>query len=128
MFADRSTHQRVPLSLPGSVFGVAFNQDHTRVALAVSTPEGSAVWVGKANGEDLQQVSTTAVATHPVWSPSGKLAWIGGETSTSGAACLRRRQAVSPAGSTAAATSSAPRGRICLVYSVGVGGDARHLV
>ncbi len=130
MFADRSTHQRVPLSLPGSVFGVAFNQDHTRVALAVSTPEGSAVWVGKANGEDLQQVSTTAVATHPVWSPSGKLAWIGGEPSTFGAQRgYVDGKPVSPAGFTAAApVFCSTEDGIRLVYSVGVGGDREDLV
>ncbi|HOU91578.1 MAG TPA: tolB protein [Polyangiaceae bacterium] len=130
MFADRSTHQPVPLSLRGSVFSVAFNQDHTRVALALSNTEGSAVWVGKANGEDLRQVSTTAIATHPVWSPSGKLAWIGGEPSTFGAQRVYvDGKAVSPAGFTAAAPVFCDtEDGIRLVYSVGVGGDREDLV
>ncbi len=130
MFADRSTHQPVPLPIPGSVFGVAFNHDHTRVALAISTQEGSTVWAGKANGEDLQQVSTTAIATHPVWSPSGKLAWIGGEPSTFGAQRVYvDGKPVSPAGFTAAAPVFCDtEDGIRLVYSVGVGHDREDLV
>ena len=42
---------------------------------------------------DLHKVSTTEIATHPVFSPSGKLAWVGGGGRAGNAAHLRGRKA-----------------------------------
>ncbi|MBN2197277.1 MAG: PD40 domain-containing protein [Polyangiaceae bacterium] len=130
VLADRGAEQAVPLSVTGSVFGTAFNHDFTRIALAISTSEGSAIWTGKANGTELKRVSTTPVATHPVFSPSGKLAWIGGDPDTFGSQrVFVEGQPVSPAGFTAAApTFCDTEDGIRLVYSVGVGGDREDLV
>lgn len=123
-------HRPVKLKVEGSVFSIAFNAEHTRLAVALSNPEGSSIWVGDADGSNLTQVSTTAVATHPVFSPSGKLAWVGGEPSSYGAQRVYvDGKAVSPAGFTAASPAFCDtEDGIRLVYSVGVGGDREDLV
>ncbi len=127
---EGGTHTHVPLTPEGSIFSVAFNGDYSRLAIAVSNAEGSSIWVGDADGNNLKKVSSTAVATHPVFSPSGKLAWIGGEPDSFGAQRVYvDGKAVSPAGFTAAApTFCDTEDGIRLVYSVGVGGDREDLV
>ena len=127
---ENGTDRRLELPVPGSVFSIAFNADHSKMALAISNTEGSSVWVGEPDGSNLSKVSTTAVATHPVFSPSGKLAWIGGEPDTFGAQRVYvDGKAVSPAGFTAAApTFCDTEDGIRLVYSVGVGSNREDLV
>jgi TolB protein len=127
---ENRVHRRLKLVLEGSVFSIAFNSDYSKLALAISNSEGSSIWLGDPDGSDLTKVSTTAVATHPVFSPSGKLAWIGGEPHTFGAQRVYvDGKAVSPAGFTAAApTFCDTEDGIRLVYSVGVGGGREDLV
>jgi TolB protein len=130
MMAENRKHHQIDLPIEGSVFSIAFNADYSKLALAISNTSGSSVWIGDPDGTHLTKASTTPVATHPVFSPSGKLAWIGGEPDTFGAQRVYvDGKAVSPAGFTAAApTFCDTEDGIRLVYSVGVGGDREDLV
>ena len=125
-----SQTERVKLSFTRSVYGVAFNKDYTQMAVAVAVKGGSAVYLGQPDGSGMKRVSRTVLATHPVFSPSGKLAWIGGDPNK----ITSRRvyvdgKAVSPAGFSAAApTFCDTEDGIRLVYSVSVGNNAQDLV
>lgn len=105
-----------------SIYSAAFSPDYKRLALAVATDTGSAVYVGGADGSDMKQVSTTEVATHPVFSPSGKLAFIGGAEKQAGRRVYVDGKPVSPAGFSAAApTFCDTEDGIFLIYAVAVG-------
>jgi TolB protein len=113
-----------PLQLPfkGSVYSAAFSPDHKRLAVAVGNAEGSSVYVGNADGSNMQKVSKTEVATHPVFSPSGKLAWVGGAAEHAGHRIYVDGKAVSPPGFSAAAPSFCDtEDGIFLTYAVAVG-------
>jgi TolB protein len=113
-----------PLQLPfkDSVYSAAFSPDHKRLAVAVANAEGSSVYVGNADGSNMQKVSKTEVATHPVFSPSGKLAWVGGAAEHAGHRIYVDGKAVSPPGFSAAAPSFCDtEDGIFLTYAVAVG-------
>jgi TolB protein len=122
------THVELPFR--DSVYGVDFNPGRTRLAVAVSNESGSSVWVGNADATQLARASTTEVATHPAWSPSGKLAWIGGRARSGGVQRVYvDGVAVSPAGFTAASPVFCDtEDGIRLIYSVGVRGNREDLV
>jgi TolB protein len=123
--------QPTPVKLPfkTSVYGVAFNKDYTKMAVAVAENAKSAIYVGKPDGTDMAKASTTELATHPVFSPSGKLAWIGGDAKHGSQRVYVEGQAASPAGFGAAAPAFCDtEDGIRLVYSVSVGGDRQDLV
>ncbi len=120
-----------PVKLPfnTSVYGVSFNRDYTKMAIAVAENAKSAIYVGKPDGTDMTKASTTELATHPVFSPSGKLAWIGGDAKHGSQRVYVDGKAVSPAGFGAASPAFCDtEDGIRLVYSVSVGGDRRDLV
>jgi TolB protein len=100
------------------------------MAIAVAVPGGSAIYVGAPDGTGMKRVSRTVLATHPVFSPSGMLAWIGGNPSERAS----RRvyvdgKAVSPRGFAAAApTFCDTEDGVRLVYSVAVGAHRQDLV
>jgi TolB protein len=125
-----SAPQKIDLSVKGSVYSVDFNPGFTKLAVAISDRKGSSVWVGNADGSELKQVSTTEVATHPVWSPSGKLAWIGGKSDRHGGQRVYvDGKPASPEGFSAAAPAFCDtEDGVRLVYSVAVGGDRQDLV
>lgn len=119
-----------PVPFKGSIYSVALDKDGKRMALAVSEDLKSLIYVGKPDGTEMKAVSNTELATRPVFSPSGKLAWVGGGV---GKRSTRRiyvdGKAVSPAGFVASApTFCDTEDGIRLVYSVEVGGDRRDLV
>ncbi|HTV18120.1 MAG TPA: tolB protein [Polyangiaceae bacterium] len=117
-------YQGPSINLPftTSIYSVAFSPDHKRLAVAVGTTLGSHLYVGNANGTNMQQVSNTEVATHPVFSPSGKLAWIGGGGEKVGQRVYVDGKAVSPPSFSAAApTFCDTEDGIMLVYAVAVG-------
>lgn len=122
-------HKLIPVPFKTSMYGVAFDKTGTKMALAVSEGGKSAIYVGKPDGSGMQRVSTTELATHPVFSPSGKLAWVGGDAKQGTQRIFVEGKAVSPAGFTAAApTFCDTEDGIRLVYSVAVGGDRQDLV
>jgi TolB protein len=121
----------VPVKLPfaTSVYSVAFNKDYTKLAVAVAENAKSAIYVGKPDGTEMKKASSTELATHPVFSPSGKLAWIGGDAKHGSQRVYVEGKAVSPAGFAAAAPAFCDtEDGIRLVYSVSVGGDRQDLV
>ena len=118
-------------SLPfkGSIYSVAFNHDHTKMAVAVAESAHSSIYVGAPDGSGMQKVSQGELATHPVFSPSGKLAWLGGGAKHGSQRVYYDGKAVSPAGFTAAAPAFCDtEDGVKLVYAVGVGGNRQDLV
>lgn len=129
MVWDQNTHQRVNLPFKTSIYSVAFDKTGSKLAVAVAESAGSAIWLGNADGSGMKKVSTTPLATHPVFSPSGKLAWIGGGAKHGTQRVYVDDKPVSPAGFTAAApTFCDTEDGIRLVYAVSVGGDRQDLV
>src|SRR5688572_13445163 len=119
----------VKLQFTTSLYGVAFNKNYSKLAVAVAENAKSAIYVGNADGSGMTKASTTVHATHPVFSPSGKLAWIGGDAKHGSQRVYVEGKAVSPAGFGAASpTFCDTEDGVRLVYSVSVGGDRRDLV
>jgi TolB protein len=113
-----------PAQLPfkTSIYSASFSPDYKRLAVAVANPVGSSIFVGNADGSNMQQVSNTEVATHPVFSPSGKLAWIGGGGQNVGHRVFVEGKAVSPASFSAAAPIFCDtEDGVFLIYAVSVG-------
>lgn len=126
---DGVKHERVNLPFKTSVYSVAFDKTHTKMAVAIAESAGSAIYVGKPDGSEMKKVSTSEMATHPVFSPSGKLAWIGGSKAKGSQRVYVDDKPVSPAGFTAGAPVFCDtEDGIRLVYSVSVGGDRHDIV
>ncbi|HEU5075442.1 MAG TPA: tolB protein, partial [Polyangiaceae bacterium] len=127
---ESQKHVALDLPFKSSIYSVAFNRDYTKLAIAVAENNGSSIFVGDADGKNLTRVSKTPLSTHPVFSPSGKLAWIGGNPQKDGNQRVYiDGKAVSPAGFTAAAPAFCDtEDGIRLVYAVGVGNDHQDLV
>jgi len=120
---------RVDVPFKSSIYSVAFDKEYRRMAIAVDQNLGSAVYTGNADGTGVQKLSTTEVATHPVWSPSGKLAWVGGGGKNGTQRIYVDGKPVSPAGFAASApTFCDTEDGIRLVFTVAVGGDRQDLV
>jgi TolB protein len=113
----------VPLSVPGSIFGLAFSPDHAKVALSVAHEGATKIYVGNADGTGLTSVSTAPLANHPVFGPGGKMAYVGG--GTAGQRVYVDGKAISPAGFNASAPvfCDTPNGLV-VVFTVGVGAGA----
>jgi TolB protein len=126
------TPKKVDLPFRTSIYSAAFDDAGKKVALAVAEPTGSAIYVGEINGQDFQnfqKVSTTELATHPKWSPSGKLAWVGGGKRQGTQRIYVDGKAVSPAGFTASSPVFCDtEDGIRLVYAVAVGGERQDLI
>jgi TolB protein len=120
-----------PVALPfkTSVYSLAFNKDRSKLALAVSEDSKSSIYVGNPDGSDMKKVSTSELATRPAWSPSGKLAWVGGDPKQGSQRIWVDGKPVSPAGFTAASpTFCDTEDGVKLVYSVAVGGNHQDLI
>jgi TolB protein len=120
-----------PISLPfaTSIYSAAISPDQKKLAVAVGTAVGSSLYVGGADGSNMKLVSNTEVATHPVFSPSGKLAWIGGGGQKVGQRVYVEGKAVSPPSFSAAApTFCDTEDGIFLIYAVAVGNGNQDLV
>lgn len=110
----------VPLSIPGSILGVAFSADHTRIGLTVMDEGRSALWVG-ARGA-VQQTQAPPFANHPVFGPLGKMAFVAG---TPVQRIYVGETPISPPGFMASAPvfCDTPLG-LLVIYTVGVGTGA----
>ncbi|MCK6531993.1 MAG: tolB protein [Polyangiaceae bacterium] len=126
---DGQKHERIALPFKTSIYSVAFDKTHAKMAVAVADSAGSAIYVGKPDGSEMKKVSSTELATHPVFSPSGKLAWIGGSKAKGSQRVYVDDKPVSPPGFTAGAPAFCDtEDGIRLVYSVSVGGDRHDIV
>jgi TolB protein len=127
----RLTTDHTPVKVPfsTSIYSIAFSTDYKKMAVAVAENAGSTIYVGAPDGSGMTKVSKTELSTHPVFSPSGKLAWIGGNAIQGSQRVFVEGKAVSPAGFTAAApTFCDTEDGIRLVYAVAVGGNRQDLV
>jgi TolB protein len=110
----------VPLSVPGSILGLAFGSDRTRMALTVMEGGQSQLWTGDRGR--LQPMATAPFANHPTFGPLGKIAYIAGSP-------VQRvyvdGKPISPSGFMASAPvfCDTPQG-LLVVYTVGVGSGA----
>jgi len=110
----------VPIAIPGSIMGLAFSADHLRTALTVMDGGASQLWVGERGV--LGPIATPPFANHPVFGPTGKVAYVAGTP-------LQRvyieGKAISPPGFMASAPvfCDTPQG-LLVVYTVGVGAGA----
>jgi TolB protein len=123
--------EKRPLTLPftTSIYATAFSKDGQKLAVSVAEGNGSSIYVGNADGTGMKRVSKTDVATHPVFSPSGKLAWIGGGPAHGSQRVYIDGKPVSPQGFSAASPDFCDtEDGVRLVYSVSIGGDRRDIV
>lgn len=120
-----------PITVPfkTSLYGVSLSRDGKQLALAVADAGKSAIFVGGADGSNMKSVSTTELATRPVFSPTGKLSWIGGGAKQGTQRVWLDGKAVSPPGFTAGGqTFCDTEDGVRLVYAVAVGGGKQDLV
>jgi TolB protein len=125
----KQKNEAVAVPFKTSLYGVSLNKDGSKLALAVANNGKSAIFVGGADGSNMQAVSKTELATRPVFSPSGKLSWIGGQAKQGTQRIYLDGVAVSPPGFTAGGQAFCDtEDGIRLVYSVSVGGGKQDLV
>lgn len=123
--------EKRPLTLPftTSIYSVAFSKDGQRLAVSVAEGNGSSVYVGNSDGSGMKRVSNTDLATHPVFSPTGKVAWVGGGPAHGTQRIYIDGKPVSPMGFSAASPDFCDtEDGVRLVYSVSIGGDRRDIV
>jgi TolB protein len=110
----------VPINVPGSILGLAFNADHTKMALTVMDGGTSQLWTGPR--ERLQPMTTQPLANHPAFGPMDRVAYVAG---TPVQRVYLGEKAVSPPGFMASAPvfCDTPQG-LLLVFTVGVGSGA----
>jgi TolB protein len=110
----------VPMTLPGSILGLAFSADHARLALTVMDSGQSQLWVGDRG--NVQPMAAPPFANHPVFGPLGKLAYVAG---TPVQRIYVDGKAISPPGFMASAPvfCDTPQG-LLVIYTVGVGSGA----
>ncbi|HYJ07806.1 MAG TPA: tolB protein [Polyangiaceae bacterium] len=122
-------NEAVTVPFKTSLYGVSLSKDGKRMALAVASNAKSAIFVGGADGSNMAAVSNTELATRPMFSPSGKLSWIGGAAKQGTQRVYLEGKPVSPPGFTAGGqTFCDTEDGIRLVYSVSVGGGKQDLV
>jgi TolB protein len=122
-------NEAVTVPFKTSLYGVSLSKDGKRMALAVASNAKSAIFVGGADGSSMAAVSKTDLATRPMFSPSGKLSWIGGAAKQGTQRVYLDGKPVSPPGFTAGGqTFCDTEDGIRLVYSVSVGGGKQDLV
>lgn len=121
--------QRIEIPFKTSIYAVTFHPDKKTVAVAVAEDARSHIYVGTLDSREWKKVSTTEIATSPAFSPSGKLAWIGGGAKQFTQRVFVDGKAVSPEGYTAAQpTFCDTEDGVRLVYSVAVGNEKQDLV
>lgn len=129
LMRDAAPPARVDLPFKTSIYGVSFDKTNSKMAVAVAENAGSAIYVGNADGSNMQKVSTTELATHPVFSPSGKLAWVGGGGKQGTQRIYVDGKPASPSGFAASAPAFCDtEDGVRLVFTVSVGGDKQDLV
>jgi TolB protein len=122
-------NEAIGLPFKTSLYGVSLSRDGKQMALAVADAGRSAIFVGAPDGSNMKAVSTTELSTRPVFSPTGKLSWIGGAPKQGTQRVWLDGKAVSAAGFTAGGqTFCDTEDGVRIVYSVAVGGGKQDLV
>ncbi len=112
-----------------SIYSATFSPDGKKLAVAVDQKGATVIFVGNADGSGMKKMSVTEIAVHPVFSPSGKLAWVGGSADFGQRRIYVDGRPVSPSGFSAASPTFCDTGDgIRLVYSVNIGGGRSDLV
>ncbi|GAC1570792.1 MAG: hypothetical protein NVS3B20_02570 [Polyangiales bacterium] len=111
----------VPLSISGSVLGVAFSRDRKRMALTLMKDGVSQLYTGDADGTSMKSSGAPPLAIHPVFGPLGKMAWVAGSPPR----VYVDSKPVSPSGFAASGPTfcDSPKG-LFVVFTVGVGKGA----
>jgi TolB protein len=110
----------VPMAIPGSIMGVAFSADRSRMAVLAMDGGESRLWMG--DGGNLQLTPTAPFANHPVFGPLNKIAYVAGSP-------VQRvyvdGKPISPGGFMASAPvfCDTPQG-LLVIFTVGVGAGA----
>jgi TolB protein len=126
---EHETKKRLDLPFKRSIYSLAFNADKSKLAVAVSEAKGSAIYVGNPDGSEMKKVSNTEIATHPAWSTSGKLAWVGGGGNNGTQRIYVDGKAVSPSGFAASAPAFCnTENGLFLIFAVAIGGDRQDLI
>ena len=114
-----ATGTLVPLPYKGSVYSIAFSHDHAQVAVSLGVGDTIKVFTGP-DFSTLRPASEVAMALHPAFTPSGKLAFSG--EGRFGQRIFLDGQAITPDGLNASSPvyCNHPDG-VRLVFSVGVG-------
>jgi TolB protein len=107
------------LGVKGSVYGIAFNKDRSKVALSIGVGSTIKVFTGP-DFANIQPASETGMALQPTFGPSGKLAFVG--EGKYGQRVFVDGKAISPDGLMASSPTFCehPDGTR-LVFAVGVG-------
>ncbi|HLK38484.1 MAG TPA: tolB protein [Polyangiaceae bacterium] len=110
----------VAVQVPGSIMGLAFSRDRTKLALTVMTEGRGEVWIG--DKDHLTPMASPPFANHPAFGPMGKVAYVAG---TPVQRIYVDGKAISPPGFMASAPvfCDTPQG-LLVVYTVGVGAGA----
>ncbi len=126
---EAGTARPVDLIFSRSIYSVAISDDKTKMAVAVAEQDGSSIYLGSIDGTGMTKVSKTLLATSPAFSPTGKLAWIGGTAEHGSQRVWLDGKPVSPSGFVAAApTFCDTQDGVRLVYAVAVGNDRQDLI
>lgn len=113
----------VPMAIPGSIMGLAFNADRTRMAIVAMDQGKSSLWTGE--NARLAPMETPPFANHPVFGPKGTAAKVAYVAGSPVQRVYLDGKAVSPGGFMASAPvfCDTPQG-LLLIYTVGVGAGA----
>lgn len=129
MLIEGKQIERMNVPYSTSIYAASFSPDGQKLALAVAEDGRSSIYVGNADGTSFNKVSSSEIATSPVFSPSGKLAWIAGGAQQGTQRVYVNGKPVSPNGFTAASpTFCDTELGIRLVYAVAVGNGRMDLV
>lgn len=71
------TDEPLPLELPGSVYGLAFSADRSRVALTSGVGSDVRLFAGPSDFSDLDPVGDVALTLSPSFAPDGRIAFAG---------------------------------------------------
>ena len=121
--------ERVNLPYSTSIYAASLSSNGQKLALAVAEDGRSNIYIGNADGTGFNKVSSSEIATSPVFSASGQLAWIAGGAQKGSQRVYVDGKPVSPPGFTAASpTFCDTENGTRLVYAVTVGNGRMDLV
>ena len=113
----------VPLSVTGSVLGLTFSGDRSKLAVAVMDAGFEDIYVGAPDGSTaMKAMIAPPLAAHPTFGPMGRIAYVAGSSMPR---VYVEKTPISPGGFHASAPTfcDTPRG-LLVIFNVGVGANA----